>query len=69
MLIDLVKELVLELLRILVIEDLCQRVKERIASLAFRGNARGREQLFHRLHVRHRDRLLHRITTGLNRKL
>ncbi len=64
MLIDLLKEFVLELLRTLFLEDLCQRVKSHLAKRTARRCLRRHEDLLRLLHVRHRDRLLHRLTTA-----
>jgi hypothetical protein len=69
MLIDLVKEFALELLRALFLEDLCQRVKNRFVARAHRRRLCRHQALLRWLHLRHRNRLLHRLTTGSDRKL
>jgi len=69
MLIDLLKEFVLELVRAFFLEELCQRVKGRVARRAYRRRFRRHEALMRWLHSRHRERLLHRLTTGGLRKL
>ena len=69
MLIDLLKELVLELLRKLFLEELCQRVKEKLGERARRRRLRPKQSLFRQFHIHHRDRLLHKLTTGANKKL
>lgn len=69
MLIDLLKEFVLELLRALFLEDLCQRVKNRFATRAHQRRLRRHQDLLRWLHLRHRDRLLHRLTTEADEKL
>lgn len=69
MLIDLLKEFVLELLRALFLEDICKRVKNRLVTHAYRRRLCRHDDLRRRLYRRHRDRLLHRLTTGSLRKL
>ena len=69
MLLDLIKEFVLELLRALFLEELCQRVKNQFVTAAHRRRLRRHEALLRWLHIRHRDRLLHRITTGSDLEL
>jgi len=69
MLVDLLKELMLEFLRSFFLEELCQRVKSRLVTRACRQRLRRRQALLRWLHIRHRDRLLHRITTDPKQKL
>jgi hypothetical protein len=69
MLIDVLKELVLELIRTLFLEELCQRVKHRLVTRAHQRRLRRHQTLLRWLHIRHRERLLHRITTGTIEKL
>jgi len=69
MLMDLLREFILELLRALFWEELCQRVKERLLERARRRGLRRRQALLHWLRIRHRKQLLHRITTGAQKKL
>ena len=69
MLIDLLKEFVLELLRALFLEDLCQRVKNQLVTRARRRRHCRHQALLGRLQFRHREKLLHRLTTGANKKL
>ncbi len=66
---DLFKELVLELLRALFLEDLCQRVKESFVTRRRRRRLLRHQALLRRLHLRNRERLLHRITTDQLPKL
>lgn len=65
---DLLKELILELLRSLLLEELCHRVKEKLVQRVKRRRLQRHGELLRWLHIRHRDRLLHRITTGLLKK-
>ena len=69
MLIDLLKEFMLELLRALFLEGLCQRVKARLAQRVQRHRLHRHQALLCWLHIRHRDRLLHRLTTGADEEL
>ena len=69
MLIDLLKELLLELLRALFLEELCQRVKNSLLGHIRRRRHRRHQALLRWLHVRRRDRLLHRITTETTEEL
>ena len=69
MLFDLLKEFMLELLRALFLEELCQRVKERLAQRAHRRRRRRHQALLRWLHIRHREKLLHRLTTGAEEEL
>jgi hypothetical protein len=69
MLLDLLKEFMLELLRALFLEGFCQRVKNRLAQRVHRHRLRRHQALMRWLHIRHRDNLLHRLTTGADRKL
>lgn len=69
MLIDLLKELLMELLRALFLEGFCQRVKAKILERSYLRRLRRRQALDRWLRVRHRDRLLHRLTTGEQQKL
>jgi hypothetical protein len=69
MLIDLLKELILELTRTLFLEELCQRVKARLAERRSRRRIRRHQALLRRLHIQHRDRLLHRLITGADQLL
>ena len=69
MLLDLLKEFMLELLRTLFLEELCQRVKNRLAQRVHRRRLRRRQALLRWLHIRPRDKLLHRLTTGADKKL
>ena len=68
MLIDLLKELALELLRALFLEEFCQRVREGLARRV-RLHRSGRRAWLRQLHIRHRERLLHRLTTDRLPKL
>jgi hypothetical protein len=69
MLIDLLHELILELIRALFLEELCQRVKERLVQRVHGRRIRRGQELLRWLHIRHRDRLLHRLTTEPPKKL
>ena len=69
MFIDLLKELMLELIRALLLEDLCQGVKNGLVTRRHQRRLRRHQALLRWLHVRNRDRLLHRITTGWVQKL
>jgi hypothetical protein len=69
MLIDLIKEVILELLRALYLEDLCRRVKRGLRQRVDRRSLRRRQAWLRHLHIRNRDRLLHRLTTGKSEKL
>ena len=69
MLIDLLKEFVLELLRALFLEELCQRVKNGLVQHVHRRRLRRHQALLRWLHIRHRDQLLHRLITGAGKKL
>jgi len=63
MILDLLKEFVLELLRALVLEELCQRVKNHLNTRRHRRRTKRWQSLLRRIQLRHRDRLLHRLTT------
>jgi len=66
---DVIKEIVLELLRALLLEDLCLRVK---AQFVGRSRARRLDRhrtVFLRIHLRHRKRLLNKLTTESGKKL
>lgn len=63
MFIDLLKELLLELVRALFLEDLCQRVKNALVTHRNQRRLRRHQSLLRCLHARNRERLLHRITT------
>lgn len=69
MLVDLLNQIILELLRALFLEALCQRVKNRIAIRAHRHRRCRYEALLLGLHLRHRERLLHKLTTEADQKL
>lgn len=69
MFIDLIKELVLELIRTLLLEDICQRVKEGLVMRKCSRRLRSHQALCRWLHIRNRDRLLHRIATGHREEL
>jgi hypothetical protein len=69
MIMDLLKELVLELLRALFLEELCQRVKLHLARRIHQRRLRRHKAVLRWLHIRHRERLLHRLTTGAATKL
>jgi len=69
MLIDLLKEFVVELLRTLVLEDVCHRVKTQFVVRAQRRRLRRYQALLRCLHLRRRDGLLHRLTTEVDKKL
>ena len=69
MLIDLLKEFILELLRALFLEELCQRVKTHFIKRTHRRRLRRHQALLRWLHIRHREKLLHRLTTGGEEKL
>lgn len=69
MLAELLKEFVLELVRSLFLEELCERVKLRLAEHVEHRRKARQQALFRRLRIQHRDRLLHRLTTGLLREL
>lgn len=64
MLIELLREIILEIIRALFLEELCRRVRERITERTRRQRVRRYQVLLHRFHVRHRKRLMHRLTTG-----
>lgn len=64
MLIELLREVILELLRTLFLEDLCQRVKDKLVERTRRQRVRRYQTLLRRLHVRQRERLMHKLTTG-----
>lgn len=63
MLMDLIKELVLELARTLLLEGLCRHVKEGASRLLTRRQARRRRAFYGWLRSRHGRQLLHRLTT------
>jgi len=69
MLLDLLKEFLLELLRALFIEDMCQRVKGSFVERSRRRRSRRHWALLRRLRIRQRERLLHKLTTDIERKL
>jgi len=69
MLLDLLRELFLELLRAFFLEDLCQRVKGKFAERRNRRRVRRHQAMLRWLHIRHRQRLLHRITTAGDQEL
>jgi len=69
MLIDLLKDVLLELIRALFVEELCQRVKKLLQACAQRQRIRRREELLKWLHLRHRQKLLHKLTTEAQDKL
>lgn len=63
MLIDLLKEFILELMRVLFWEEICQRVKDQLVARASQRRVRCHQELLRSLHSRHREKLLHRLTT------
>jgi len=68
MLLDLLKEFGLELMRSLFLERLCSRIKEGVIERVRRR--RGRElDVKSRVHLRYRERLLHRLTTKADKNL
>ena len=69
MMLDLLKEFVLELLRALFLEELSKRVKLRLAVGLHRRRLGRYQTLLRYLHLRHRNRLLHKITTDKDWKL
>jgi hypothetical protein len=69
MLAELLKELVLELLRALFLEELCQRVKERLLGAARSRRSANYEDLLRRMQARRRSGLVHKITTQADQKL
>lgn len=66
---DLLREIVLELLRALFLESLGQRVREHFSERIRQRRVRRHRAVWRSLHRRHRDRLLHRLTTEAARKL
>src|SRR5262245_21822847 len=62
MLIELLKQLIIELVRALFLEELCQRVKATLVKRSFERRIGRQKALLRHLHVRHRERLLHRLT-------
>lgn len=69
MLIDLLKEFILELMRVLFLEALCRRVKNHLETRAHKRGVRRHQALLRWLQVRHREQLLHKLTTGAEEKL
>lgn len=69
MLLDLLKEVLLELVRAFLLEGLCQRVKDALVTARHRRRMLRHQALFRWLQMRDRNRLLHRITTGEIQKL
>ena len=64
MLIDILREFILELLRALFLEVLCQRVKDKLVERARRRRVWRHQALLRRFHVRQRKNLIHKLTTG-----
>jgi hypothetical protein len=67
-LLELLMQLAIELVRALLVDELSDRIRRRAARLSFRT---GRKQLniAERVHLRVRNRLLHRLTTEERQKL
>jgi hypothetical protein len=61
--VDLLKELAMELLRALFLEELCQRVKDKAVFYVAQKRSRRRDRFYRSLHIRHRERLMHRLIT------
>ena len=63
-------QFVLELIRSLLVEETSDRVRKPLARLRFRHDTRDyRRALLIKVHRRNRDRLLHRLLTGLREEL
>jgi hypothetical protein len=60
---DLIRELVVELIRALLIEGFVERVRRQIESAKGSRRLRQHQQLARRLHIRNRERLLHKLFT------
>ena len=69
MLVEIFKELILELLRALFLEEFCQRIKDAFMNFVRPPRRGGLDALLRELHGRHAKRLLHRITTLEDKKL
>ena len=64
---DLIRELVVELIRALLIDGLVERVRRRFENATARRRSRRRQQIARLVHIRNRDRLLHKLFTDLRR--
>lgn len=67
-LLELLLQLAIELVRALLVDELSDRIRRRAARLSFR-TGRKHLNIAERIHVRVRNRLLHRVTTGQRQKL
>ena len=63
MLLELLKQLIIELLRVLFIEDLCRYVKNGYVRYQEQRRTLRHHALMRWIRLRHRYRLLHRLTT------
>jgi hypothetical protein len=64
MLMELLRELIVEVFRALFLEELCRRVKVTLGGRARRQRLRRHQTLLRQLRVRQRDRLIHTLTTS-----
>jgi hypothetical protein len=61
---DLIRELVVELIRALMIDGLVERVRRRLEAAKSRRRLRRRQPIARRIHMRNRERLRHKLFTG-----
>jgi hypothetical protein len=66
---DLIRELVVELIRALLIDGLVERVRRRFENAKAQRRSRRHHQIVLRVHIRNRDRLLHKLFTELRRSM
>lgn len=69
MLIELIRELLLEFIRALVIEGLVKRVQIRLSAAHAKRRRYRYQRLLCLIHARHRNRLLHRLFTTASAEL
>jgi hypothetical protein len=62
---DLIRELVVELIRALLIDGFVERVRRRFETAKARRGSRRHQQIALRVHIRNRDRLLHKLFTEI----
>lgn len=65
MLLDLLRELVVDLIRALLIDGLVERVRRRFENAKARRRSRRYQQIKRGVHIRNRERLLHKLFTEL----